>query len=145
MLFINAITLADSATVGDVQAQQEQKYAFKCHRRGDAVFPVNAMAFHPRGTFASGGCDGVVSVWDGGNKKRLWQTPAPYPTSIAALTFSGDACLLMMNITNSTISFYTPFLVLCLGGNKKRLWQAPAPYPTSIAALAFSGDACLPA
>lgn len=93
MLFINAITLADSATVGDVQAQQEQKYAFKCHRRGDAVFPVNAMAFHPRGTFASGGCDGVVSVWDGGNKKRLWQSPAPYPTSIAALAFSGDTCL----------------------------------------------------
>ncbi|CAN0503802.1 unnamed protein product, partial [Scytosiphon promiscuus] len=39
---------------------QENKYAFKGHRKGDQVFPVNAMAFHPvYGTFATGGCDKV--------------------------------------------------------------------------------------
>lgn len=69
----------------------------------DTVYPVNAIAFHPMyfpfslpflsckcahvtillythtmltrsyGTFATGGCDGYVNVWDGNNKKRLYQ------------------------------------------------------------------------
>jgi WD40 repeat protein len=40
----------------------------------DVVYPVNAMAFHePYGTFATGGSDGVVNIWDGNNKKRLFQ------------------------------------------------------------------------
>jgi cell cycle arrest protein BUB3 len=40
---------------------QAQKYAFKCHRNTDpntqaqVLFPVNAVAFHPQGTFATGG------------------------------------------------------------------------------------------
>ncbi len=56
-------------------------YAFKCHREkvSDSetyVFPVNVIAFHPKfGTFATGGCDGVVNVWDGDNKKRIQQFP----------------------------------------------------------------------
>ncbi|KAJ8424135.1 hypothetical protein Cgig2_005505 [Carnegiea gigantea] len=45
------------------------------------------------GTFATGGCDGIVNVWDGNNKKRLYQY-AKYPTSIAALSFSRDGRLL---------------------------------------------------
>ncbi|KAF9621206.1 hypothetical protein IFM89_016700 [Coptis chinensis] len=45
------------------------------------------------GTFASGGCDGYVNVWDGNNKKRLYQY-SKYPTSIAALAFSRDGCML---------------------------------------------------
>ncbi|CAI5978984.1 unnamed protein product [Closterium sp. NIES-64] len=80
------------------ETAQAKKYAFKCHRRAeggrDTVFPVNAIAFHPiYGTFATGGCDGVVNIWDGNNKKRLYQY-AKYPTSIAALSFSRDGRLL---------------------------------------------------
>lgn len=80
------------------EAGQAKKYAFKCHRRTEAgrdtVFPVNAIAFHPiYGTFATGGCDGFVNVWDGNNKKRLYQY-SRYPTSIAALSFSRDGRLL---------------------------------------------------
>ena len=38
-----------------------KEYAFKCHRRGDLVFPVNCIEFHPKyGTFATGGGDGTV-------------------------------------------------------------------------------------
>ena len=60
----------------------------------DIVYPVNSLAFHPSyGTFVSGGCDGVVNIWDGANKKRLHQY-APYPTSIAALAFSADGAQL---------------------------------------------------
>ena len=40
-----------------------KKYAFKCHRQGDTVYPVNCIAFHPiYGTFATGGCDGTVGT-----------------------------------------------------------------------------------
>ena len=72
---------------------QLRKFAFKCHRAKDAegkevIYPVNAVAFHPvHGTFATGGCDGIVNIWDGIAKRKLCQTKK-YPTSIAALAFS---------------------------------------------------------
>jgi cell cycle arrest protein BUB3 len=77
---------------------QRKKYAFKCHRANvggvDYVYPVNAIAFHPQhGTFATGGCDGFVNVWDGANRKRLCQFHR-YPTGIAAMDFSSDGSLL---------------------------------------------------
>ncbi|CAH9100258.1 unnamed protein product [Cuscuta europaea] len=80
------------------EAGQSKKYAFKCHRKSEAgrdvVYPVNAIAFHPiYGTFATGGCDGYVNVWDGNNKKRLYQY-SKYPSSVAALSFSRDGKLL---------------------------------------------------
>ena len=69
---------------------QARKYAFKCHRVGKVVYPVNAIAFHPLlGTFATGGSDGGVSLWDGAHKKRLAQLQ-PFPTSVAALAFNAD-------------------------------------------------------
>ncbi|KAI9826068.1 MAG: hypothetical protein M1832_000517 [Thelocarpon impressellum] len=77
---------------------QARKYAFKCHRQpdpsgaaADVVYPVNALAFHPaeRGSFASGGGDGVVALWDGRAKRRIRQYQR-YPASIAALAFSPD-------------------------------------------------------
>ncbi|EPS40069.1 hypothetical protein H072_6136 [Dactylellina haptotyla CBS 200.50] len=73
---------------------QSRKYAFKCHRQPegdvDVVYPVNALSFHPQyGTFASGGGDGVVALWDGVAKRRLRQYPK-YPASIAAMGFSHD-------------------------------------------------------
>eukprot|EP00048_Salpingoeca_helianthica_P015840 m.228899 g.228899 ORF g.228899 m.228899 type:complete len:327 (+) comp17620_c0_seq1:1343-2323(+) len=79
---------------------QRRRYAFKCHRvpaqagQQEMIYPVNAVAFHPRfGSFATGGCDGFVNVWDGVNKKRICQF-RQYPTSVAALAFSHDGALL---------------------------------------------------
>lgn len=44
-------------------SEGQKKFAFKCHRVGDMVYPVNSIAFHPRlGTFATGGCDGTVGT-----------------------------------------------------------------------------------
>jgi cell cycle arrest protein BUB3 len=63
--------------ISDTENEMNTKsYAFKCHRgKIDdhvQVYPVNAIAFHPGyGTFATGGCDGVVNMWDGENKKRI--------------------------------------------------------------------------
>jgi cell cycle arrest protein BUB3 len=77
---------------------QSQKYAFKCHRKkldsNTYSYPVNAIAFHPLyGTFATGGCDGTVSIWDGMNKKRIINLPR-FPTSIASMDFNCDGSLL---------------------------------------------------
>ncbi|KAI2491779.1 hypothetical protein MHU86_22778 [Fragilaria crotonensis] len=68
---------------------EKKKYAFKCHRIQDTVYPVNAIAFCPTQdcTFATGGCDGTVAIWDGLHKKKLTSLPK-FPTSIAALVFS---------------------------------------------------------
>lgn len=69
-------------------------YTFKCHRRGTVAFPINTIAFHPvHGTFATGGCDGTVSCWDGYCKKKLCQLHQ-YPTSISAISYSHDGSLL---------------------------------------------------
>ncbi|KAK2594247.1 mitotic spindle checkpoint protein Bub3 [Conoideocrella luteorostrata] len=80
----------------DTAESQARKYAFKCHRQaapdgdGDVVYPVNALAFHPvHGTFASGGGDSTVALWDAEAKRRLKQYQK-FPNSVAALAFSND-------------------------------------------------------
>lgn len=85
---------------------QARKYAFKCHRQPsadgsdiDIVYPVNALAFHPKyGTFASGGGDGFVTLWDGVAKRRIKQYQR-YDNSIASLSFSGDGKFLAVAIS----------------------------------------------
>jgi len=72
---------------------QKLKYAFKCHRTDEVAYPVNAIAFHPQGTFATGGSDGAVYVWDGMRKKRLLAVPA-FPQPVAALSFNCDGSLM---------------------------------------------------
>ena len=73
---------------------QARKYAFKCHRQPvddvDVVYPVNAIAFHPvHGTFATGGGDGVVAIWDAIAKRRIRIYPK-LASSVAALSFSSN-------------------------------------------------------
>lgn len=53
------------------RSQESKNFAFKCHRQENTVFPVNDIAFHPIGTFATVGGDGVVTFWDKDNKQKL--------------------------------------------------------------------------
>ncbi|VDO71753.1 unnamed protein product [Heligmosomoides polygyrus] len=74
--------------------EQKKKYAFKCHRSKEdgveCIYPVNALAFHPiNGTFATGGSDAVVNLWDPFNRKRLVQLHR-FQTSIVSLSFNFD-------------------------------------------------------
>lgn len=84
---------------------QKKKYAFKCHRSKEAngveyIYPVNAISFHNAyNTFATGGSDGLVSIWDGFNKKRLCQFHK-YPTCISSLSFSPDGTILAIASSN---------------------------------------------
>ena len=87
------------------QEVQKKKYAFKCHRvKQDGVeliYPVNAISFHGvHNTFATGGSDGFVNIWDPFNKKRLCQFHR-YPTDIASLSFNKEGS--MIAIASSTI------------------------------------------
>lgn len=73
---------------------QARKYAFKCHRQPegdvDVVYPVNTVAFHPiHGTFATGGGDGVLAIWDAIAKRRIRIYPK-LASSIAATSFSSN-------------------------------------------------------
>lgn len=85
------------------EESQKRKYAFKCHRQAvdgqDVVYPVHALAFHPvHGTFASGGGDGVVALWDGVNKRRIRQYQK-FPSSVSSLAFSGDGKYLAVGVS----------------------------------------------
>ncbi|OAL37179.1 hypothetical protein AYO20_03658 [Fonsecaea nubica] len=82
---------------------QARKYAFKCHRQPidevDVVYPVNAIAFHPiHGTFATGGGDGVVAIWDAVAKRRIRIYPK-LASSVAALSFSANGKYLAIAIS----------------------------------------------
>uniref|UniRef100_U5EUS7 Mitotic checkpoint protein BUB3 n=1 Tax=Corethrella appendiculata TaxID=1370023 RepID=U5EUS7_9DIPT len=77
---------------------QKKKFAFKCHRskenNTELIYPVNALSFHSvYNTFATGGSDGFVNIWDGFNKKRLCQFHL-YDSSIASLAFNHDGSTL---------------------------------------------------
>lgn len=87
------------------EASQARNYAFKCHRQDEdedtvAVFPVNALAFHPvrKTTFASGGGDGFVVLWDGVGKRRIRQYQS-FPDSVCALAWSGDGSQLAVGVS----------------------------------------------
>lgn len=82
---------------------QARKYAFKCHRQPaddvDVVYPVNAIAFHPvYGSFATGGGDGVVAIWDAIAKRRIRVYPK-LPSSIAAMSFSSNGKILAIGVS----------------------------------------------
>ena len=66
--------------------EQEKPFSFRCHRKTDAYnelcYPVNSICVHPLyfltswstcryRTFATGGADGSVCIWDASAKKRL--------------------------------------------------------------------------
>ncbi|CDW57621.1 Mitotic checkpoint protein BUB3 [Trichuris trichiura] len=106
--FPNELGFAVSSIEGRVAVEfldpdyevQKQRYVFKCHRSKnpetgqEIVYPVLCIAFHPvHGTFATGGSDGMVNIWDPFNKKRLSQFHR-YPTSVISMEFSHDGTYL---------------------------------------------------
>jgi mRNA export factor len=58
----------------------------------DEVHSINAMCFHPSGTFMTAGSDGVYIMWDKDEKSRL-QKPNPgahLPITAASYNSSGS-------------------------------------------------------
>lgn len=82
-------------------SNKSRNFAFKCHRQPlqnqgrnatNEVYAVNSISFHPQGTFATAGSDGVFNFWDKDSKQRLKNfTRVTAPISTA--TFSPDGSL----------------------------------------------------
>jgi len=70
----------------------QKNFAFKCHREGNDVFPVNAIPFHPQfGTFATAGSDGTFHFWDKEAKMRIKQfSKNSGPISTATFNMDGS-------------------------------------------------------
>lgn len=77
-------------------------YSFRCHRAEGRAYPVNSIVHTDThgnlGSFATGGGDGHVAVWDGDNKKRIVQYPREN-TSISSLDFSSDSAKLAVAVS----------------------------------------------
>jgi cell cycle arrest protein BUB3 len=112
-----------------------KKYAFKCHRSGDLVYPVNCIEFHPHyGTFATGGCDGSVGTLRWMHIHYTFvETNAERCLKVFALVPISHSLFILL------LCFFFLFIVLWDGLNKKKLTTLP-PFPTSISTLAFSPD-----
>ncbi len=51
------------------ESDHKRDFMFKCHRKGDLIYPVNSITFHQEGNiYATAGSDGGVNFWDKGNK-----------------------------------------------------------------------------
>ena len=88
----------------EIFADESKNFAFKCHRDDTFIYPVNALAFHPSGTFVSGGSDTKVFSWDPTSKRRLCQISGGslggnFPASIADLAFNTDGSRLAIAST----------------------------------------------
>lgn len=69
---------------------QANKYAFKSHRQDDTIYPINALAFNPiHNTFATGGSDKTVNLWDPNAKKRI-KSYSKFKNSVQSIAFSDD-------------------------------------------------------
>lgn len=66
---------------------EPKKFAFKCHRKGNICYPVNALAFTNQGMLATGGSDRIMSWWDLKKKKKIMST-SPYSAPISSIGFN---------------------------------------------------------
>lgn len=98
---------------------------------------VFRFSFHEGyNTFATGGSDGYVNIWDGFNKKRLCQFHR-YPTSITSLAFSHDGNNLI-TVLNTVLLHWIVFIVWFFQSSRFRfgyqlflhVWRNPTLYDT---------------
>ena len=80
------------------QDKQAKNFAFKCHRQEvrsqpAEVYAVNAITFHPRGTFATAGGDGCISFWDKDEKQRLKLFPRVRVCACVWMWMCVDVCV----------------------------------------------------
>lgn len=87
--------------LGKKSPEAKRNFIFKCHRVKHATDPaqdiygVNAVAFTNRNTFATGGSDGNIVIWDKDQKSRLTTLDKfEKQTTISALTFNPMSNLL---------------------------------------------------
>jgi len=115
-LFPNKVGFALGSIEGRVAVHHVEdkdapsNFIFKCHRVGNDIFSVNAISFHPFGTFATAGSDGTFNFWDKDAKQRL----KPFPRAsmpIPAATFNHDGSIFAYAVSydwSKGSEFYNP-------------------------------------
>lgn len=63
-------------------------FTFKCHRNGDKIYPVHAIDTHPdkADVFATVGGDGLLNIWEKGERVRLREFKSPRPGAQQPMT-----------------------------------------------------------
>ena len=76
-------------------ATMKDRFIFRCHRHKnketmeEKIYPVNCVDFNKFGTFATGGSDGFVNIWDPMAKKRILELPK-FPVGVVEVSFGKD-------------------------------------------------------
>lgn len=81
-----------------VEEKSTKNFAFKCHRQNEEVYSVNNISFHPWGTFATCGSDGVYTYWDKDSKQRLKQFERA-SLAITSSSFNHDGSLFAYSLS----------------------------------------------
>lgn len=85
--------------VGVEYFHSQKSFSFRCHRKGNQIYSVNSVKCHPESkTFATGGSDSEVFIWDSKNKKRAWQ--GGYSKEVVSLSFNSDGSLLAVGCSD---------------------------------------------
>jgi len=73
---------------------KDANFTFKAHRDKSKVYPVNRVTFNPTRTcMATGGGEGVFSLWDKENRVRLGNYKVSPCASITAIEFNGNSSI----------------------------------------------------
>lgn len=91
------------AMILNIPANPKEDFPFKCHRNGNDAYQVNAISWHPSGSFATAGGNGEICVWDKFSRSRVKQLTdfpdvKPGSTPVVATQFNSDGTLLAYGI-----------------------------------------------
>ena len=80
------------------QAKSKYSFAFRCHRDGAMIYPVNAIDTHPaaehQAAFVTAGADGTFSIWDKDKRTRYKEVKNVGPTPITSILWNPQGDLL---------------------------------------------------
>lgn len=72
--------------------QRTKSFAFRCHRDAQYIYPVNFIAVHPmqHAVFATGGSDGITTIWNQKERLKLQEIPKTAAPATAKKTPVND-------------------------------------------------------
>ena len=105
---VSANTAGDQYVVGSTEGrvavewplEPGRGYSFRCHRLDGLAFPINSIRHNNKypSTFATGGGDGHVSLWDAIGRKRIAQYMRQ-STSIASIDFNTGSTRMVIAVS----------------------------------------------
>ncbi|GAA5865006.1 hypothetical protein JCM1840_005704 [Sporobolomyces johnsonii] len=93
-------------------AKSAQNFSFKCHRKDlkgpqcQQVWAINAISFHPAGTFSTAGSDGAINIWDHRYRTRL-KTWSDLGAPVSATDFNRTGQFLAYSLSYDWSMGYT--------------------------------------